>query len=56
VARAILIHPDLVLMWKEIGYYEICNDINKLVMQSTPLILFLTTPPNDCECPSVRAI
>ncbi|RIA82931.1 hypothetical protein C1645_834589 [Glomus cerebriforme] len=32
VARAILIHPDLVIMWKDIGYYEICNDVNEFVI------------------------
>ncbi|RGB29402.1 hypothetical protein C1646_322062 [Rhizophagus diaphanus] len=56
VARAILIHPDLVLMWKEIGYHEICNDVNELVMQGALLILFPPTPPSDWECPGVRAI
>ena len=28
IARGILIHPDLVNLWKQIGYYEICNDVN----------------------------
>ncbi|RIA96690.1 hypothetical protein C1645_857201 [Glomus cerebriforme] len=33
IARAILIHPDLVNLWKKIGYHEICSDVNELVMQ-----------------------
>jgi hypothetical protein len=32
IARATPIHPDLVLMWKKIGYDEICNDVNELAM------------------------
>ena len=57
MARAILIHPDLVIMWKEIGYFEICNDdVNELVMQGALLILFPPTPPDDWEHPSVNAV
>ncbi|CAG8647506.1 6324_t:CDS:1 [Funneliformis mosseae] len=56
VARAILIHPDLVILWKEIGYREICSDVNELVMQGALLILFPPTPPNNWECPDVRTI
>jgi hypothetical protein len=44
VARSILIYPDLVILWKEIGYYEICSDVNELVMQGALLILFPLTP------------
>ncbi|PKY46703.1 hypothetical protein RhiirA4_461642 [Rhizophagus irregularis] len=47
--------PDSV-MWKEIGYHEICNDINEFVMQGALSILFPTTPPSDWECPGVRSI
>ncbi|RIB27554.1 hypothetical protein C2G38_2061530 [Gigaspora rosea] len=43
IARAILISDDLVKLWKRIGYYEICEDVNDLVMQGALLILF---PPN----------
>ncbi|CAG8632841.1 4932_t:CDS:1 [Paraglomus brasilianum] len=34
IARAILIHPDLVNVWKQNGYHEIVDDINDLVMES----------------------
>ena len=44
IARGILIHPDLANLWKQIGYYEICNDVNDLVMQGALLILFPPTP------------
>jgi hypothetical protein len=43
-------------MWKEIGYYKICGDVNELVMQGALLILFPPTPQNDWECPGVCAI
>ncbi len=41
IARAILIHLELVILWKKIGYNEICNDVNDLVMQGALLILSL---------------
>ena len=53
IARAILIYPDLVILWKEIGYYEICSDVNELVMQGALLILFPPTPP---ELPSINDV
>ncbi|CAI2199249.1 14525_t:CDS:1, partial [Funneliformis geosporum] len=56
VARAILIHPDLVTLWKEIGYYEICNDVNELVIQGALLIFFPPSPPNNWESPNVDII
>src|ERR1051325_9680071 len=56
VARAILIHPDLVNLWKEIGYHEICSDVNELVMQGALLILFPPTPPNDWEIPGINVV
>ncbi|RGB35559.1 hypothetical protein C1646_759190 [Rhizophagus diaphanus] len=56
IARAIIIHPDLVNMWKSIGYYEICSDVNDLVIQGALLILFPSTPPNNWECPDVNTV
>ncbi|GBB83847.1 hypothetical protein RclHR1_01050021 [Rhizophagus clarus] len=56
VARAILIHPDLVTFWKEIGYHEICSDVNDLVMQGALLILFPPTPPADWERPDTNIV
>jgi hypothetical protein len=56
IARAILIHPDLVTFWKEIGYHEICSDVNDLVMQGALLILFPPTPPADWERPDTRTV
>lgn len=43
IARAIVLYPDLVKLWKQIGYHEICEDMNSLVIQGVYLILF---PPN----------
>ncbi|CAI2177979.1 2670_t:CDS:2 [Funneliformis geosporum] len=55
-SRAILIHPDLVILWKQIGYVEICEDVNDLVLQGALLILFPPTPPHDWICPSVSDV
>lgn len=52
IARGILLHPYLVNLWKQIGYHEICNDLNDLVMQGALLILFPPTPAFDWACPS----
>ncbi|PKY45542.1 hypothetical protein RhiirA4_542680 [Rhizophagus irregularis] len=56
VARAILIHPDLVNLWKKIGYREVCSDVNELVMQGALLTLFPPTPPNSWVIPDVKSI
>jgi hypothetical protein len=56
IARGILIHPDLVNLWKRIGYYEICNDINDLVMQGALLILFPPTPASDWSCSTTDTV
>jgi hypothetical protein len=56
VARAILIQSDLVILWKKIGYHEICSDVNELVMQGALLILFPPTPPPDWECPDAEIV
>ncbi|GBC08964.1 hypothetical protein RclHR1_08500009 [Rhizophagus clarus] len=56
VARAILIHPDLVNLWKKIGYHEICSDVNELVMQGALLTLFPPTPPTNWIIPDVNSV
>lgn len=56
IARAILIHPNLVNLWRQIGYYEICKDVNDLVMQGALLILFPPTLASDWSCPSVDTV
>jgi hypothetical protein len=43
---------DLVNLWKQIGYHEICDDVNDLVMQGALLILFPPTPALDWFCPT----
>jgi len=43
-------------LWKQIGYYEICNDVNDLVMQGALLILFPPTPASDWSCPSIDTV
>ncbi|CAG8513692.1 12866_t:CDS:1 [Cetraspora pellucida] len=56
IGRAILICKDLVLLWKEIGYYEICNDVNDLVMQGALLIFYPPNPSADWVQPDVEII
>ncbi|CAI2188970.1 10060_t:CDS:2, partial [Funneliformis geosporum] len=56
VARAILIQPDLVNLWKEIGYYEICCDFNEYVMPRVFYMLFPSNTPNDWKYPDENAI
>ncbi|CAG8746466.1 16454_t:CDS:1, partial [Acaulospora colombiana] len=56
IARAILICKDLVILWKKIGYHQICNDVNDLVMQGALLILFPPTPPSDYVRPDVTKV
>jgi hypothetical protein len=57
VARAIVLYPDIVKLWKQIGYHEICEDTNSLVIQGVYLILF---PPNSNQqnwvCPDENVI
>ncbi|GBC43975.1 uncharacterized protein OCT59_014803 [Rhizophagus irregularis] len=50
IAKGILIHPDLMNLWKQIGYYEIYD----LVMQGALLILFPPTPASDWSYPSIE--
>jgi hypothetical protein len=56
VSRAILIHPQLVNLWKTIGYHEICSDINELVMQGALLTLFPSTTPTNWNIPDVNSV
>ncbi|CAG8559492.1 7773_t:CDS:1 [Scutellospora calospora] len=56
IARAILIHKDLVNMWKKIGYHEICKDVNNLVIQGSILILFPPIASADWIQPDTKAV
>ena len=56
VARAIVIHPNLANLWKQIGYHEICIHYNSLVMNGTLLILFPPKKPIDWVSPDLNAI
>ncbi|CAG8605540.1 12059_t:CDS:1, partial [Funneliformis mosseae] len=56
IARAIFIHPYLVTLWKQIGYYEICNDVNDLVILGALTILFPSTPTPNWNCPTVTVV
>ncbi|CAG8854192.1 7743_t:CDS:2, partial [Gigaspora margarita] len=44
IAQSILIHKNLVNVWKKIGYHEIVDDVNDLVFQSLLLLLFPPAP------------
>ncbi|CAG8707432.1 3356_t:CDS:2, partial [Acaulospora morrowiae] len=56
IARSILIYPDLVLLWKSIGYVEICRDVNDLVLQGALLILFPQNPSESYILPNVSDV
>jgi hypothetical protein len=59
IARAILIYPELVNLWKEIGHHEICDDVNELVIARIFFLLFPSSPPlsrNDQRYPSMGRI
>ncbi|CAG8459337.1 5994_t:CDS:1 [Cetraspora pellucida] len=56
IARSILICKDIVNLWKEIGYYEICHDVNDLVMQGSLLIMFPPTPSSRWSKPDIKTI
>jgi hypothetical protein len=55
ISRAIIIYPELVNAWKKIGY-NICNDINDLVIGGLLLILFPPNPPAGWERPDKDTI
>ncbi|CAI2178494.1 6256_t:CDS:2, partial [Funneliformis geosporum] len=54
--RAILLEPQIVGWWKEIGYESICNDVNELVLEGALLILFPPSPTQEWICPSVENV
>ncbi|CAG8564419.1 11470_t:CDS:1, partial [Diversispora eburnea] len=56
IARAILIYPPLVKSWKDIGYIEICTDVNDLVLQGALLIFFPPSPPSNYCLPTVEVV
>ncbi|CAG8471364.1 1837_t:CDS:2 [Scutellospora calospora] len=49
-------NKDLIFLWKEIGYYEICDDINDLVIQGSLLIFFPPNPSINWIRPDIEAI
>src|SRR6185369_9967603 len=56
IARAILIYPKLVNVWKKNGYHEIVNDVNDLVMQGSLLILYPPSPSEDWVKPGLDQV
>jgi hypothetical protein len=56
IAKAIVTYPYLVNFWKQIGYYEICNDYNDLVLQWALTMLFSPSPAVDWTCPSTKTV
>ncbi|CAG8669533.1 4510_t:CDS:1 [Cetraspora pellucida] len=49
IARAIFLCKDLILMWKKIGYQEICEDFNDLVIQKVLENIFSQTQHPNVE-------
>src|SRR5437764_5909218 len=56
IARAILLENSLVDMWKEIGYHDICRDVNDLVIQGCILRLFPLNPPVGWNDPTKKKV
>ncbi|CAG8464906.1 5063_t:CDS:2 [Scutellospora calospora] len=54
IARGILLDLRFAKIWKEIGYFNMCQDLNGLVLQGATLILF--PPTNDLWNNSKEAI
>lgn len=52
ISRAILIHPELVTLWKKIGYNEVCSDMNGLVVKGFFVVCFPPNPIKTWVCPS----
>ncbi|CAG8714294.1 8466_t:CDS:2, partial [Scutellospora calospora] len=53
IARAILIYKELVRLWKEIGYHEVCKDVNDLVLQG---IILPPSQPIGWTKPDVKTV
>ncbi|CAG8742938.1 23550_t:CDS:1, partial [Cetraspora pellucida] len=56
IVRSILIYKDLVHLWKQIGYHEICKDMNDLVMKGALLLLFPSKPFVGWARPTVQDV
>jgi hypothetical protein len=56
IARSILLCKELVQLWKEIGYYEVCKDVNDLVLQGAILILLPPAQPLGWTKPDVKTV
>ncbi|CAG8504252.1 11094_t:CDS:1, partial [Paraglomus brasilianum] len=56
IARAILIYPKLVNVWKKNGYHEIVNDVNDLVIRGSLLILYPSRSSEDWVKPGLAQV
>ncbi|GBC04014.1 hypothetical protein RclHR1_05470005 [Rhizophagus clarus] len=56
ISRAVLIQPELVNLWKNIGYNEVCSDLNEIVVEGTLLVCLPPNPPDNWICPSTDDI
>jgi hypothetical protein len=56
IARAIILHPELTNLWKRIGYYDICQDLNQLVIEGFFISIFPNNPPPDWKRPDESTI
>jgi hypothetical protein len=52
ISSAILFRPELVILWKRIGYKEVCSDFNELIIKGILFIYFPLFPPSKWSCPS----
>ncbi|RIA84692.1 hypothetical protein C1645_831885 [Glomus cerebriforme] len=56
LTAAVLIYPKIVKYWKQIGYQEICRDLNDIVMKGLVMLLFPQVPPTNWICPTPEII
>ncbi|RIA88717.1 hypothetical protein C1645_806646 [Glomus cerebriforme] len=52
IGRTIAMHPELVNWWKQLGYHEICHELNNFVMVGIFSILFPPTLSRPSDCPN----
>ncbi|RIA86032.1 hypothetical protein C1645_741146 [Glomus cerebriforme] len=56
LSRAVLIYPNIVKYWKQIGYHEVCRDLNDIVIKGMFMTFFPMTPPANWVCPTPKIL
>ncbi|RIA87958.1 hypothetical protein C1645_877723 [Glomus cerebriforme] len=56
ILKSVLIYPDIVKCWKQIGYHNICRDLNDIVIKGMFIMFFPMARPEDWVCPTPEII